>query len=83
VQDEIANSVQASDAAVLAAQNATTYGAKVFYATTSQRVLDSAGIASASAAILQQIEQNAAAIEAAMGQGQGNYDAAFGSGGGR
>lgn len=82
IQDEIADSVAASDAAVEAAQRATTYGAKVFYAATSQRVLDSAGIAAASAALLQQIEQNAAGIQATFGQGQTNYDAAFGGQGG-
>ncbi len=82
IQDEIADSVAASDAAVEAAQRATTYGAKVFYAATGQRVLDSAGIAAASAALLQQIEQNAAGIESTFGQGQTNFDAAFGGQGG-
>jgi hypothetical protein len=81
VQQTLLDGLQASVAASEAVESARTYGEKVFFAAASQRAIDAASIAAASAALKGQIEQNAAGIRDTYTQGDANFQAAFGQGG--
>lgn len=81
VQQTLLDGLQASAAASEAVESARTYGEKVFFAAASQRAIDAASIAAASAALKGQIEQNAAGIRDTYTQGDANFQAAFGQGG--
>jgi hypothetical protein len=78
VQQTLLEGLQASVAASEAVESARTYGEKVFFAAASQRAIDAASIAAASAALKGQIEQNAAGIRDTYTQGDANFQAAFG-----